>query len=266
MSSHLYVLCQGKISYILIAGKRSNTFVPLALDLRALEKEFLTGLSEICRREFHISFGSALPEHEASVVEQHIRQAAIATYEKTSTMDLYERMHKIAASSSTVLVDFLTRSSNPKAVSSLVQIPEFRRRFAEKTSQLMDELRHAYLFGERGDSPASPYLNKTKPIYEFVRLTLGELIIRLISQNLTDSVTKGIRMHGTENYNHFANGHGFDECTLGESVSLIHEVRSLYSFNLLPQMFTHVLGYQRWKNATSNACVAHLKILLSTRI
>lgn len=89
-------------------------------------------------------------------------------------MDLYERMHKIAASSSTVLVDFLTRSSNTDAVSSLVQIPEFRRRFSEKMAQLMDELRHAYLFGERGAAPASPYLNKTKPMYEFVRLTLGE--------------------------------------------------------------------------------------------
>jgi len=186
MSSHLYVLCQ-------------------ALDLRALEKEFLAGLANICHKELHASFGAALPESEFSAVEQHVRKAAIDTFEKTSTMDLYERMHKIAASSSTVLVDFLTRSSNPDAVSSLVQIPEFRRRFSEKMAQLMDELRHAYLFGERGAAPASPYLNKTKPMYEFVRLTLG------------------IRMHGAENYNRFANGHGVDECTIGESVSLIHE-------------------------------------------
>ncbi|KAJ3726952.1 L-Aspartase-like protein [Lentinula raphanica] len=186
MSSYLYVLCQ-------------------ALDLRALQHEFLVGLSNICHEEFNASFGSVLPTSETSVVEQHVRKAAIATFEKTSTLDLYERMYKVAASSSTVLVDFLTRSANEDATSSLVHIPEFRRRFAEKLVLLMDELREAYLFGKRGPSPASPYLAKTKPVYEFVRLTLG------------------IRMHGSENYNRFINGHGFDEGTVGEAVSLIHE-------------------------------------------
>jgi phenylalanine ammonia-lyase len=186
MSSYLYVLCQ-------------------ALDLRALQDEFLVGLGNICHEEFLACFGSALPSSESVVIEQHLRKAAVAAFENTSTMDLRERMHKIAASSTTVLVDFLTCSSYPDAVSSLSQIPEFRRRFAEKTAQLLNDLREAYLFGKRGDAPASTYLTKTKPVYEFVRLTLG------------------IRMHGTENYSRFANGHGIDESTVGESVSLIHE-------------------------------------------
>ncbi|KAJ3735633.1 L-Aspartase-like protein [Lentinula guzmanii] len=186
MSSYLYVICQ-------------------ALDLRALQHEFMIGLGNICHEEFSASFGSVLPPSESSVVEQHVRKAAIATFEKNSTLDLQERMHIVAASSSTVLVDFLTRSANSDAASSLVQIPEFRRRFAEKLTLLMDELREAYLFGKRGPAPASSYLTKTKPVYEFVRLTLG------------------IRMHGSENYNRFVNGHGFDEGTVGEAVSLIHE-------------------------------------------
>ncbi|KIK69061.1 hypothetical protein GYMLUDRAFT_35104 [Collybiopsis luxurians FD-317 M1] len=186
MASYLLVLCQ-------------------ALDLRALQTEFLVGLSTICHEEFSASFGSVLPSSEAPVVEEHIRKAAVATFERTSTLDLLERMHKIAASSTTVLVDFVTRSSNPEAVTSLAQIPEFRRRFSERAGLLMDELREAYIFGKRGPAPASPYLHKTKPVYEFVRLTLG------------------IRMHGSENYNRFANGHGFDESTTGEAVSLIYE-------------------------------------------
>lgn len=186
MASYLLVLCQ-------------------ALDLRAMQTEFLAGLSTICHEEFSTTFGSVLPSSEVSVIEEHVLKAAVATFEKTSTLDLHERMHKISASSTTVLVDFITRSSNPSAVTSLAQIPEFRRRFSERASLLMDELREAYLFGKRGPTPASPYLYKTKPIYEFVRLRLG------------------IRMHGTENYNRFANGHGFDESTSGEAVSLIYE-------------------------------------------
>ncbi|KAJ4483808.1 L-Aspartase-like protein [Lentinula aciculospora] len=186
MSSYLYAICQ-------------------ALDLRALQREFLVGLGSICHEEFSASFASVLPLSESSVVEQHVRKAAIATFEKNSTLDLHERMHKVAASCSTVLVDFLTCSSNLEAASSLVQIPEFRRRFSERLALLMVELREAYLFGKRGPAPASPYLSKTKPVYEFVRLTLG------------------IRMHGSENYNRFANGHGVDESTVGEAISLIHE-------------------------------------------
>jgi len=186
LSSYLYVLCQ-------------------ALDLRALQAEFLVGLRDICHEEFRNSFGSALSSAEYEVVEEHVCKAAIASFEKTSTLDLHERMHKVAASSSTVLVDFLTRSPHPNAVSSLVEIPEFRRRFAERMAELMDKLREAYLFGSRGAAPASSFLNRTRPLYEFVRLTLG------------------IRMHGSENYNRFANGHGIDESTSGEAVSLIHE-------------------------------------------
>lgn len=43
-------------------------------------------------------------------------------------------------------------------------------------------------------------------------------------------------MHGAENYNRFANGHGVDECTIGESVSLIHEVRFL---SLVGDLYLH---------------------------
>jgi phenylalanine ammonia-lyase len=186
MASYLHVLCQ-------------------ALDLRALQTEFMVGLATICHEEFSASFVSALSSSEFSVVETEVRKAAVATFEKTSTMDLHERMQKVAASTSTILIDFLTCSSNPDAVSYLGQIPEFRRRFSQRLAQLMDGLREAYLFGKRGPAPASPYLNKTKPVYEFVRLTLG------------------IRMHGSENYSRFANGHGFDESTSGEAVSLIFE-------------------------------------------
>ncbi|KAJ3513420.1 hypothetical protein NLJ89_g2951 [Agrocybe chaxingu] len=74
--------------------------------------------------------------------------------------------------------------------------PPLRRRRAQSG---------AYLSGARGPAPASRYLNKTCPVYEFVRLTLG------------------IRMHGSENYHHFVNGLGVEDVTVGQNISLIHE-------------------------------------------
>jgi len=36
-------------------------------------------------------------------------------------------------------------------------------------------------------------------------------------------VTLGIKMHGIENLNYFANGLGVDDLTMGQNISLIHE-------------------------------------------
>ncbi|KAJ7928451.1 L-Aspartase-like protein [Mycena leptocephala] len=173
IASYLYVLCQ-------------------ALDLRALQNELVEGLNKIASEEVALLFGPYLTQSEL--------------YATTScTMDAPERMVKVAASSSTVLLDAFTSRpcSNPGAA--LGSIPAFRSKVAARAESLLDELRRAYLFGGRGASPASPHLNKTRPLYEFVRLTLG------------------IKMHGAENYNSFANGMGVDEDTVGANVSLIHE-------------------------------------------
>lgn len=130
-------------------------------------------------------------------------------------MDASGRMIKVAAASSTPLVDFLTGTSSSIDVASvgtaLASIPVFRSHIASRATSLINDLRRAYLSGERGAAPASKYLNKTRPVYEFVRLTLG------------------IQMHGSENFSRFANGHGVDEQTLGQNISLIHEVRSILS-------------------------------------
>ncbi|KAJ7217747.1 hypothetical protein GGX14DRAFT_357973 [Mycena pura] len=129
-----------------------------------------------------------------------------AALDETSAMDVHPRMVKVAASSSTVLVDALT--SVPCAAdigAALATIPEFRSNVAARSERLLDGLRRAYLFGERGASPASRYLTKTRPVYEFVWLTLG------------------IKMHGAENYNAFVNGMGVDEDTTGAHISVIHE-------------------------------------------
>ncbi|KAF9256984.1 phenylalanine ammonia-lyase [Marasmius fiardii PR-910] len=189
-ASYLYILCQ-------------------ALDLRSLEKELKDGLTLIIREELSHTYANDVSYPELRSITESVQKAMFAAWEQTSTMDAIPRMQKIAASSSTVLLDFFTRrtsgSGSESIQKALAAIPKFRSTFASRATSLFDELRKAYLLGKRGPAPASQYLNKTKPMYEFVRKTLG------------------IRMHGTENYNNFANGHGFDEQTSGQNVSLIHE-------------------------------------------
>ena len=205
-ASYLYVLCQGK-DYTILVPSPFTDFV-LALDLRALEKELKEGMGRIIREELSQTY-SELSYPELGSLTESVTKTMFATWEQTSTMNAGPRMEKIAASSSTILLDFFTRPTLAESESigtALAAIPKFRTAVATRATSLFEELREAYLFGKRGVAPASQYLNKTRPMYEFVRKTLG------------------IHMHGTENYNNFANGHGFDEQTVGQDVSIIHEV------------------------------------------
>ncbi|KAJ7076829.1 L-Aspartase-like protein [Mycena belliarum] len=186
IASYLYVLCQ-------------------ALDLRALQNELLDGLNTIASEELAVCLAPYLSESVLSAATSQVCGALKDSLNNTSTMDAPERMLKVAASSSTVLVDLLTSQPCSDPGAALSSIPVFRAKVAARAETLLDELRRAYLFGERGAAPASPHLNKTRPVYEFVRLKLG------------------VKMHGAENYNSFVNGLGVDEDSIGHHVSLIHE-------------------------------------------
>ncbi|KAF8891770.1 L-Aspartase-like protein [Infundibulicybe gibba] len=189
LSSYLYALCQ-------------------ALDLRALQTELTIGLNQIVTEEVAISFGSSLSGPNLVALTKKITSVMRDTLDTTSTMDAPERMQKVAASSSTTLIDFFTGPGFTDAAttgSALTNIPAFRSHVASRATTLLDELRRDFLSGARGPAPASAYLNKTRPIYEYVRVTLG------------------IRMHGSENYNRFSKGLGVEDVTIGQNVSLIHE-------------------------------------------
>ena len=214
ISSYLYALCQGSIfsfTYLIL----SHNFIALALDLRSLQHEFREGLIQIASEEFYTAFGSILSEIDAIPVKTKVVSVLHDTFDATSTMDAAERMQKVAASSTTPLLDFFTGPSfsNPSLLGpALTSIPTFRARVASRAYFLLDNLRKDYLSGARGAAPASRYLNRTRPVYEFVRLTLG------------------IRMHGSENYHRFVNGPGVEDVTIGQNISLIHEVRFVVIF------------------------------------
>jgi phenylalanine ammonia-lyase len=189
LASHIYMICQ-------------------AYDLRALQAEFGDELKKIVSQELNDTFGHALTESEKSVLLTAVVKAMSATLESTSTMDAVERMHKVAASSTPALIDFLTGSDvedGETAVASTTSIPEFHARVASRAASYLKQLQTEYLTGARGPAPAASYLNKTRPIYEFVRVTLG------------------IKMHGIENLHSFENGLGVEDVTPGQHVSRIHE-------------------------------------------
>jgi phenylalanine ammonia-lyase len=185
-SSYLYLLCQ-------------------AFDIRALQADFNCSLTVIVEEELSAHFGERLAGCKSSM-SWDILKTMLRELDSTTTMDATPRMVQVARASVPILVDFFTTgpSVDPSALSA---IPAFRAAVASRATSLLVSIRKEYLSGARGQAPASNYLNRTRPIYEFVRLTLG------------------IRMHGSENESVFANGLGIDDVTVGQNVSLIHEVR-----------------------------------------
>jgi phenylalanine ammonia-lyase len=192
MASYLLIICQ-------------------ALDLRALQIELLSGVEKIVSDELirwfsDTTIGSDLEEIILPEVFQVIRDKL----DSTASMDVDVRMPTVAGSCSNVFLKYFT---NPKfaaahtiAGKALSVLPAFQSAVSQRAAALHHKLRTEYLSGKKGPAPASRYLNRTKPLYEFVRVTLG------------------IKMHGIENLNRFENGIGFDEETPGQNVSRIYEV------------------------------------------
>jgi phenylalanine ammonia-lyase len=194
IASYLYILCQ-------------------ALDLRALQLELLAGLDKIVHEELDHNFGFALSASQLVSLAYEVCKVISDTFESTSTMDAAEHMENVANSSMASLVKFVTSpniTSPSIAGTILTSIPTFCSTVASRGVALIDHLRREYLFGEKGPTPASVHLNKTRPVYEFVRLTLR------------------IPMHGAENYARFENQFDAVENNIGQNISLIHEVRFFF--------------------------------------
>jgi phenylalanine ammonia-lyase len=183
-SSYLYLLCQ-------------------ALDIRALQSELATGIGKIIREEISSRFGNHLKLAQIDMLSSKICAAVDSKLESTSTMDAEPRFAAAAAASTVPIVDFFTSQPN-SPLSILTNIAEFRSRLASRSVQLQERLRTEYLSGTRGPAPASRFLNKTRPVYEFIRVTLG------------------IKMHGEVNRKMFMDELGTEQ-SIGQNVSLIHE-------------------------------------------
>lgn len=182
-ASYLYVLCQ-------------------ALDLRAMQHEFQLEVDTILREELTRFYAPHLSNADLTALLPLISRQIRRSLESTSTMDASLRMRTVAASTTTPLVDFCAQRAS---LAALDQIVEFRQAIAQRMLTALTGLREQYLSGEKGPAPASAYIGRSRPVYEFIRVTLG------------------VHMHGGENLHKFQHGPGVDEQTIGQNISLIHE-------------------------------------------
>ncbi|KAF8920770.1 phenylalanine ammonia-lyase [Mucidula mucida] len=188
-SSYLYMLCQ-------------------AYDLRALQADFRRNFAEIVEEELRAHFGTCIGSPDDSALLNKVLSSMYRVIDQTTSMDAVPRMAKVTAASTSHLVDFFTgtqTSDEGMSVTALRALPRFRETVASRAAAKLVTLREEYLLGARGPAPASAWLGRTRPIYNFVRVTLG------------------IRMHGTENLGVFREGLGVQDVTVGQNVSLIHE-------------------------------------------
>ena len=160
------------------------------------------GLRQIVQEQLSSFFGSSLSTAHLQTVFSLIWPAINHALDATSTMDAVPRMQKVASAATTPIVDFCLANN---AAGALAALTEFRDAVAKRSADLLVDLRKAYLTGERGAAPAAQFLGRTRAMYEFIRVTLG------------------VRMHGRENLDGFANGPGVTDATLGQNISLIHE-------------------------------------------
>ncbi|KAI0260177.1 phenylalanine ammonia-lyase [Gloeopeniophorella convolvens] len=153
-ATYLYLLCQ-------------------ALDLRAMQAEFETELRDIVQEELQTRFGAHLSSSsDAAPLFKTVFDTMLVTLDATTTMDAGDRLAKVAASVDTVLLRHFTQPQGA-GVAALAGLPAFGEAVATRGATSLVALREAYLTGARGPAPASSLLHKTRPVYEYVRTTLG---------------------------------------------------------------------------------------------
>ncbi|EKM50747.1 uncharacterized protein PHACADRAFT_130223 [Phanerochaete carnosa HHB-10118-sp] len=187
------VLSQLTASYLLVLCQ--------ALDLRSMHHDLRSSLSTAVRELVPKHFPSVATH--ADVLAPILERTVFRALDTTSTSDCKARMHSVAASTTTPLVDFL--SADAAFAPELAHIAGFRAELAQRAAEALTGLRVQYLEGARGAAPASRHLGGTRAVYEFVRITLG------------------VRMHGAENLHGFEMGPGVEEGTVGGSISVIYE-------------------------------------------
>lgn len=186
-----------------------------ALDLRALQYDYSASINTLTRDLLNRHFGSHLSTSQLDTLYPRVVKAIAKALENTSSADAGPRLQAVAAATTTPIIDFFA-TEGTEAVSAIANVVAFRAELAEQGAIRLQSLRAEYLEGKKGPAPASQYLGKTKALYEFVRLTLG------------------IRLHGLENFHNWEDGPGSEELSIGQNISLIHEVRTYLIFLLSP--------------------------------
>ncbi|KAG7442937.1 phenylalanine ammonia-lyase [Guyanagaster necrorhizus] len=184
IASHLYILCQ-------------------ALDLRAMQYDFLVGIEDAVKTEFTSKF--KLQNSDTLDLSSLVNRVFRDSFYSTTTMDLKDQMQAVASSCIPVIVKFFTTKPSSCDQPTLSDIMAATDTIATRGIALMDELRDQYLTGLKGRAPACSYLGRTHDIYQFIRLELG------------------VPMHGEENLKRFGNAPYANTKTIGHHVSVIYK-------------------------------------------
>jgi hypothetical protein len=224
----------------------------LALDLRTMQDEFLKALDGIIAEELSSAFAPAMSEVQLSVLLAPAMAAAHTSFAQTSNMDADTRLGELLGAVARTIVEVLTLSAPADGAVPLGALGALRAAAGRRGAALLRDVRRAYLCGERGPAPASRYLRGTRPVYDFVRTTLG------------------IRMHGKENLDDFSHGLGVEDVTVGENVSVIYEVRLARKTGRCASA-DRPIGDPRWTHAgrdCGDVCVNRIRrsVLITTCI
>ena len=205
-SSLALISARATINSLEILSLLSATYLLVlcqALDLRAMQFDFEARMEDIARDLLASHFGAHLSSAQLERLSVSVNKAILKALSAGSSADAVGRLRQVAAATLTPIVDFLT--AEPDLTPALVNIVAFRAELATQGAEVLQSLRAEYIEGKKGATPAAKYLGRTKPMYEFVRATLG------------------VGMHGAENLHDFEAGPGVEEVSIGQNISVIHE-------------------------------------------
>lgn len=206
MATYLYVLCQ-------------------ALDLRALQKHYISALSDLLTEELTTHLEAFVPAGAMSTLHSQVMEAIIASLDATTTMDAVPRLKAVASATTTPILDIISSTSTSTSGDLIGAISSFRASFAEHGAEILQGLRRSFLEGSPPRpngatsydprAPAAPFLGRTRPLYEYIRVELG------------------VKTHGRENFDEFKNslGNTEGEPGLGRNASIIYEVCEMLRFH-----------------------------------
>lgn len=192
------------------------------MDIRALQQQFYDILSPLIREELSTHIGPFLAKPDVSLPKLHtcVFAAIKASFESTTTMDIAPRLQTAVAACAVPIIDFLSSESHSPADngSPIDAIVSLRSSLAQRATLEYRNLQECFVTGTAPapssrkasfrfspKAPAAAYLGRTRPVYEFVRITLG------------------IETHGLENWLGFASKGVDGERGVGRSISLIYE-------------------------------------------
>jgi len=168
------------------------------------------GFNEIISEVITHHFQTHIPAEDLGSLAGSLFTVYHNSFSKTSTMDGPERVRTAAKATVNRIMDYLL--SHPDVpIKIATGLPAYQKELETRCLELLVQLREKFLEMDPIDSPARSILGGTRDMYDFVRTKLG------------------IRMHGIENWTAFEGGLNTKEKTVGESVSLIFEVRTRLS-------------------------------------